>query len=156
MAVPADPAAFVSAAERGINERDLEATAGVYSPEARLHALTDGAEETYAGAGAVRDAWRGYLAAMDTRSFRLRKELVAVSGDTIVNEWTGSLGGRTAAQGIEYWRFDDEGKVREHRMLSYLNVKPSTSPLQRLRLALAYPLTALAFLREGRRATRRR
>ena len=43
------------------------------------------------------------------RGFRLAKKVTAVAGDTIVNEWTGSLGGRTDAQGIERWSFDGAG-----------------------------------------------
>ena len=154
MALPQDPAGFVAAAERGINERDLEATAGVYSAGARLTSLTDGALETYEGGSAIHGAWTGYLSAMRARDFRLAKRLLVAAGDTIVNTWTGTLGGRTDARGIEYWRFDEQGKVTEHQMYSYLNAKPSTSALQRLRLGLAYPATALAFLREGRRAGR--
>ena len=152
MALPADCDAFVAAAERGINSRDLDATAGVYSREARLESITDGAREAYDGAAAIRAAWSGYLAAMGARGFRLEKKLLSASGDTLVNAWTGTLGGRTEAEGLEYWRFDGDGKVYEHRMLSFLNVKPSTSPRQRLRLALTYPVTALAFLRETRRS----
>jgi len=89
---------------------------------------------------------------MRERRFTLRKTRLAAADDTIVNTWTGSLGGRTDAEGIEYWRFDGDGKVREHRMYSLLNVKPSTSPLARLRMAAAYPLSALAFLRARKRA----
>jgi hypothetical protein len=152
MGVPDDPTTFIAAAERGINERDLDATAGVYAPDARLESFTDGAHEQYRGADQVRTAWKGYLAAMDDRGFTLSKKLTAVSDDTIVNDWTGTLGGRTEAHGIESWRFDDSGKVAEHQMYTFLNVKPSTSPLQRLRLSLDYPLTALAFLREQRKA----
>ncbi len=152
MPVPDDPQEFIAAAERGINERDLDATAGVYAPAARLEALTDGAWERHEGAAEIRTAWKGYLAAMDARGFWLEKTLTAASGDTLVNHWVGGLGGRTDAQGIEYWRFDGDGKVREHRMYSFLNVKSSRSPLQRLRLVFAYPRTALAFLREQRRA----
>ena len=151
MALPEDPAAFVAAAERGINERDLDATAGAYAPDARLENLFDGAREEWEGADEIRKAWAAYLKAMEARGFTLRKELTSASGDTIVNTWTGSLGGRTDAQGIEYWRFDDVGRVREHRMYSLMNVKPSTSPLARLRVAAAYPLSAFAFLREQRR-----
>ena len=154
MPLPADPSAFVAAAEAGINSRDLDATAGVYAANARLESVTDGAVETHQGAEAIRRAWKGYLEAMGERGFRLSKKLTAASGDTIVNEWTGTLGGRTRAEGLELWRFDGEGKVYEHRMLSFLNLKPSTSPLQRLRIGLAYPLTAVAFLRAGRRAAR--
>ena len=152
MSLPDDPGAFVAAAERGINERDLEATLGVYAPAARLESLTDGAWERYEGIEEIKRAWTGYLAVMKSRGFWLEKTLTSASGDTIVNNWVGGLGGRTDAQGIEYWRFDDEGRVREHRMYSFLNVKPSKSMLQRLRLTMAYPRTALAFLREQRRA----
>jgi hypothetical protein len=152
VSLPADPAAFVSAAARGINERDLDATAGVYSENARLESLTDGAREVHDGATSIRSAWAGYLAAMDNRGFRLSKSLLGASNDVLVNEWTGTLGGRTEAYGIEYWRFDGEGKVSHHRMLSLLNVKPSTSLLQRLRLFLSYPLTAISFLRATRRS----
>jgi hypothetical protein len=152
VALPEDPAAFVAAAERGINDRDLDATLGVYAPAARLESLTDGAWERHDGVEEIRRAWQGYLGAMKARGFWLDKVLTSASGDTIVNQWTGGLGRRTDAHGIEYWRFDDEGRVREHRMYSFLNVKPSRSPLQRLRLTVTYPRTALAFLREQRKA----
>ena len=152
MGLPDDPAGFVAAAERATNERDLEATVGVYAPSARLESLTDGAWERYDGVEEVRRAWKGYLAAMDARAFWLEKTLTSAAGDTIVNNWVGGLGGRTDAQGIEYWRFDEAGKVREHRMYSLMNVKPSTNPLARLRMALAYPASALAFLRARKRA----
>jgi hypothetical protein len=151
MALPEDPAAFVAAAERGINEYDLDATAGAYGPDARLENYVDGAFESWEGAERVREAWGAYLDAMRERGFTLRKTLLSAGGDTIVNTWTGSLGGRTDAQGIEYWRFGDDGKVREHRMYSLMNVKPSTHPLARLRMALAYPLSSLAFLRARKR-----
>ena len=152
MALPDDPAAFVEAAERGINDYDLDATAGVYASDARLENYVDGAYEAWEGGDAVRRAWGMYLEAMRERRFTLRKTLVAAAGDTIVNTWTGSLGGRTDAAGIEYWRFDGEGRVREHRLYSLMNVKPSTSPLARLRMAFSYPLSAVAFLRARRRA----
>ena len=152
VSLPDDPSAFVAAAERATNERDLEATIGAYAPTARLESLTDGAWERYDGIEDIKTAWKGYLAAMRSRGFWLEKTLTAASDDTIVNKWVGGLGGRTDAQGIEYWHFDDQGRVREHRMYSFLNVKPSKSRLQRLRLTLAYPRTALVFLREQRRA----
>ena len=152
VALPEDPGAFVAAAERGINERDLEATVGVYAPKARFESLTDGAWERYEGVEDIRRAWTGYLAAMKARGFWLEKALTSASGDTVVNQWTGGLGKRTDAHGIEYWRFDDDGRVLEHRMYTFLNVKPSKSLVQRLRLTLTYPRTALAFLREQRKA----
>ena len=152
MPLPDDPAAFVAAAERGINEYDLDATAGAYAADARLENYVDGAFEGWDGADAIRGAWGAYLDAMRERGFTLRKTLLSATGDTVVNTWTGSLGGRTDAQGIEYWRFGDDGKVREHRMYSLMNVKPAAHPLARLRMALAYPLSSLAFLRARKRA----
>ncbi len=152
MALPDDPAAFVAAAERGINEYDLDATAAAYAHDARLENYVDGSFESWDGGDRIRAAWGAYLEAMRARGFTLRKTLLSAGDDTIVNTWTGSLGGRTDAQGIEYWRFDDAGRVREHRMYSLMNVKPSTHPLARLRMAPAYPASSLAFLRARKRA----
>jgi nuclear transport factor 2 (NTF2) superfamily protein len=151
MAVPDDPTGFVAAAERGINERDLDATARVYADDARLENFFDGAREEHRGADDIRRAWSGYLEAMGERDFRLKKQLQTVGDDIIVNDWTGTLGDRTEEHGIESWRFDESGKVVEHRMFSFMNVKPADSPLQRLRLAMSYPISALAFLRAQRR-----
>jgi len=148
--VPDDPRAFIASAERGINGRDLEATVGVYSPDAMMQTITDGAAEMFSGSSEIRAAWASYLQAMEKRDFRLAKTLISTSDDVIVNEWTGTLGGHTESRGIEYWVFDNEGQVREHRLFSFLNVKPSTSLLQRLRLGLAYPRSALSFLRAQR------
>lgn len=151
MPVPDEPRAFIAAAERGINERDLEGTAGVYAEDAFMQTFTDGAEESFRGAEQVRRAWAGYLDAMAERGFRLAKTLVSTSSDTIVNEWSGTIGGRTDSRGIEYWVFDERGRVREHRLYTFLDVRPATSAVQRARLALAYPRTALSFLRAQRR-----
>jgi SnoaL-like domain len=149
--VPDDPQAFIAAAERGINERDLEGTVGVYAENAFMQTFTDGAEESFRGADQVRGAWASYLDAMAERGFRLAKTLVATSDDTIVNEWSGTISGRTDSRGIEYWVFDEAGRVREHRLYTFLDVRPSSSAIQRARMGLAYPRTALSFLRAQRR-----
>lgn len=154
MTVPRDPAAFVAAAERGINERDLQATAGVYALDGVLTSITDGAVEHHAGAAAIRGAWAGYLDAMQARHFWLRKTLVAVDGDVIVNEWVGGFGPGRGAEGIERWRFGPGGQVSDHVMWTFFDVRPSTSPIARARIALGGPRTALAFLRAQRRHRR--
>lgn len=151
MSVPSDPQAFIAAAEGAINERDLEATASVYSADAFMQTITDGAEESFTGASAVRAAWAGYLEAMAERDFRLAKTIVSVADEVIVNEWTGTIGGRTESRGIEYWVFDAVEKVREHRLYTFLEVRPSTSLVQRARLGISYPRTALSLLRAQRR-----
>lgn len=151
MPVPEDPRAFIAAAERGINERDLEATAGVYADDAFMQTFTDGAEESFRGAAAVRGAWASYLKAMAARDFRLAKTVVSVTDEVILNEWTGTIGGHNESRGIEYWVFDEAGRVREHRLYTFLDVRPSTSPVQRARMGLAYPRTALSLLRAQRK-----
>jgi len=155
VSLPLDPAAFVAAAERGVNERDLDATVGVYAPGAVLTAITDGAHERAAGTDALRRAWAAYLDGMEARSFWLRKTLSAASGDTIANEWVGGFGvesgGLLPAQGAERWTFDAEGRVVDHVMWTFFAVRPSTSLVARARIGLATPRTAVAFLRAQRR-----
>jgi len=156
MPLPADPAAFVAAAERGVNERDLEATVGVYSPTATLTSITDGAGEQVAGTDALRRAWAGYLDGMEARGFWLRKTLSAASGDTIANEWVGGFGipqagAELRARGAERWTFGEDGLVRDHVMWTFFDVRPSTTLVARARIGLATPRTAIAFLRAQRR-----
>ena len=154
MTLPVDPAAFVAAAERGVNDRDLDATAGVYAPDAVLTSITDGALERIEGAAAIRRGWKAYLEGMDARDFWLRKTLSAASGDTIANEWVGGFGVGGAglgAHGAERWRFDAEGRVADHVMWTFFDVRPSTSLMARARIGLASPRTAIAFLRAQRR-----
>jgi ketosteroid isomerase-like protein len=145
--LPADPAAFVAAAERGINEYDLEATVAAYAPGAVLESITEGARERFEGAEAIRAGWRGYLEGMRATRFRLRKTLVSAADGTIVNTWTSDFAGRTHGGGIETWRFDAGGRVREHTMWTFFEIRASTDLLQRIRLLLAHPRLALAFLR---------
>lgn len=155
MTLPADPAAFVAAAERGVNERDLQATVGVYAPRGALTSIADGAMERVEGTDALRRTWAGYLDGMETRGFWLRKTLSAASGDTIANEWVGGFGVETGgllpAQGAERWTFDEAGRVVDHVMWTFFAVRPSTSLVARVRIGLATPLTAIAFLRAERR-----
>lgn len=143
--LPDDPVAFVRAAERITNERSLRELPGLYAADAVFVSVADGAISRAHGADEVVRAWRVFFDFLGAREFALSKRLVVAADGVIVNEWTGSLGGRTHATGIEVWRFDGDGLIVEHTMYSYLNARPATSPLQRLRLLVAYPLTALAF-----------
>jgi nuclear transport factor 2 (NTF2) superfamily protein len=152
--LPADPAAFVAAAERGINDRDLDVTAGLYAPDAVLTSITDGALERIEGAEAIRRSWAAYLDGMRARQFWLRKTLSAASGDTIANEWVGGFGvggPGLGANGSERWRFDEQGRVVDHVMWTFFDVRESTSLMARARIGLASPRTAIAFLRAQKR-----
>jgi hypothetical protein len=88
----------------------------------------------------------GFVEEMNARDESRTRALSSASGDTIVADW------ETADEkGVEYWRFDAAGDVYEHRVYSRPNVEPVEGPLDRLRTAAAYPLSALAFLRAKRR-----
>jgi hypothetical protein len=73
----------------------------------------------------------------------------------IVNTWTSTFGGRMPGGGVETWRFDGEGKVVDHRMYTFVEFRPSSSIVQRFRLAIAHPRVAIAFLRATARRRRR-
>lgn len=147
-----DPGAFVAEAERLTNSHDAEGASANYAPGAVLELVTDGALERHVGPAAIREAWRVVLHAGRARGFRVRKTLVAVDGDTIVNRWEGEIGGRDRARGIETWRFDADGLIVEHVLFSFLDVRPSTSLVARARIAIGGPRTALTLLREQRKA----
>jgi len=150
--LPDDPRAFVAAAEKITNERDVEGAAAVYAEDATFEMVTDGVLERYRGRDQIAASWRAVLAALGRRRFSVAKELIAASDGVVVNGWQGSLGGRADGRGIEVWRFDAAGQVREHRLYSYLSVRPATSWPGRLRFALTAPRTAVTLLREQRRA----
>jgi hypothetical protein len=150
--LPDDPAAFVASAEAITNERAAHAVRALYAPDAVFTAVTDGALSRAEGVEEIVAKWEAFFAFLAARRFQLEKRLLVAADGMIVNEWTGSLGGRTHAIGIESWRFDDGGLICEHKLYSYLNARSARSPLQRLRLLLAYPLTAAAFLRAELRA----
>ena len=152
--IPSDPRTFVAAAQRAFNAYDWQGCVDVYSDGAVLESVTDGASERHEGKVLVGLAWRVYLAVLKDAGLTLEKTLLAASGDTIVNEWTGVLGDGSRARGIERWTFDDASRVREHTLFSFLDVRPSTDGMQRLRLLVAYPRMALNFLTERRRAAR--
>jgi hypothetical protein len=122
----------------------------VYSPGAVLRSVTDGAREEHRGAEAIREAVAGYLAGMEATGFGLRKELLVAADGFLVNRWDSRFRGGRTGEGIETWRFGADGLVCEHTMLTFFDVRPSTGAAARLRLLVAYPRIALAFLRATR------
>jgi hypothetical protein len=126
--LPEEPAAFVA-------EVDVHGVDALYSPEAVLE--LDG---LHRGAAEIRRAWEGWGKEIDSRT------LVSASGDTIVDEWEGG-----GFKGIEYWRFNDDGLVYEHRVYGHPDVEPPPGLRERLRIALAHPAAAVALLRQRKR-----
>jgi SnoaL-like protein len=142
---PADPQHFVADAERMTNERDVESIDTVFSPIATWTSVIDGLVITANGRDEIRDRWAVMCRFMAARRMVVNKRLVTSDAETIVNEWTGSLGGRTSARGIEVWHFDDHGRVDSQRLYGFLNTGPDTSALQSLRMLAGYPVTASTF-----------
>jgi ketosteroid isomerase-like protein len=146
---PEDPAAFVAAVEEALNSYDLEAVAALYAEKAVLEAVVDGTEERFEGADAIRAAWTGYLDEMRSAGVSLEKKLESASGDTIVSSHESSFEDGRTGHGIETWRFDADGRVREHHLYSFEGHAPKLA--QQLRLLMIYPRMAIALLRSTRR-----
>jgi nuclear transport factor 2 (NTF2) superfamily protein len=144
-AAPSSPEDFVAEAERMTNERDVQGVRGVYAPDATWISTVDGLVMRADGIEEIVARWGLMCRFMQARRMYVHKQLVASDDRTIVNEWTGSLGDRTAARGIEVWRFDDHGRVEDQHLYGFLNTGSDTDALPSLRMLAAYPLTALTF-----------
>jgi hypothetical protein len=152
---PARPEEFVAEAERMTNERDVDGIRTVFAPTATWSSTIDGMVVSARGIDEIHARWDLMCRFMQARALSVHKTLVTSDDDTIVNEWTGSLGGRTAARGIEVWTFDRDGLVSDQRLYGFLNTRSDRNVLQSLRMLAAYPLTAVTFARlrtQGRRA----
>jgi hypothetical protein len=145
IAAGVDPAAFVAEAERITNDRDLAAIPAVYAAGAVFEVISDGVHEIHRGADEILAAWRVYFDVLRRGDFRLRKQLAAADAATICNRWEGTLG-RGRARGIEIWRLDSAGRVEEHHMYTFLDVRPADSLRAQLRALISQPRAAAAFL----------
>jgi ketosteroid isomerase-like protein len=146
---PDDPAAFVAAVEQAINGYDLDAVAGLYAGNAVLESVIGGNEQRFEGAQEIRAALSGYLEEMRSAGASLEKKLESATGDTIVSSHESTFDDGRTGHGIETWRFDDLGRVREHHLYSFEGHAPKLA--QQLRLLATYPRMALALLRSTRR-----
>ena len=143
----ADAAAFVGEAERMTNERDVAGIRDVFAPDGRWVATLDGLLIEADGVDEIERSWGVMCAFMEQRRMYVTKQLVAADATTIVNEWTGEIGGRPSARGIEVWVRDAHGRVVDQRLYGFLDARPDSSPVQNARMLVAHPLTALAFAR---------
>lgn len=144
---PAQPNDFVTEAERITNERDIDAIRKVFAPTATWTSTIDGMVMKAQGIEQIHARWQLMCRFMRARKMSVTKRLVTADDRTIVNEWSGSLAGRTTASGIEVWQFDENGLVAEQRLYGFLNTGSDASAVQSLRMLAAYPLTALTFAR---------
>lgn len=136
--LPQDPVEFVQAAERLTNSYDLEGALALYADDAVVEVIANGAREEVKGRDAIRGSLEQFSGALKDGRFWCRKVLLSASGDLIVNDWTGGFGERGGARGMETWRFDEQGKVVEHRLMTFFSVQPASS----LRAALDVGVSA--------------
>ncbi len=81
------------------------------------------------------------------RGSQVEKELISAQEGIITNSWHGTVADKRRTRGVEIWRFDRDGKVRDQQMYTFLDVRSDRDPVQMLRVSLLYPRTAMAFLR---------
>lgn len=134
---------FLAAAEAAFNAGDVVASVAVYSRNARLNLITEGVEDFADGTCDIRAAWMAVFNAIPY--FRLQKRLVAHSARTICNEWTGSIrkSGKGKAIGMEYWEFDETGKVIFHRLVTFLRVETPESRRAKFHFGIKFPFIGL-------------
>lgn len=142
-----EAAAFVAEAERMTNERDVDGIRTVFAPDGRWTTVVDGTLIESTGVEEIRRTWALLCAVMERRGMHVTKTLVAADERTTVNEWVGTVRGSEAARGIEVWVRDGAGLVVDQRLYTFSDVRPENSPVQNLRMLLAHPVTAAAFVR---------
>ncbi len=147
---PGDAARFVAEAARISNAANVQEALAVYAQDAVLESVTDGTLLVHRGSTELRTGIEVMFSVARTRSIEVRKQLVASTEDTIVNTWEGTVGRRHKTCGIETWRFDQDGLVCHQRAYTFLDVRPDTNWVHRLRILALYPRTAFAFLRAQR------
>ncbi|MEO7114206.1 MAG: nuclear transport factor 2 family protein [Polyangiaceae bacterium] len=147
--------AFLAEAERISNAYDAESCSAIYADEARLTSFVDGTHAVHEGKEAIARAWRIMMPVLRDVGLRIRKRLIATTGTTLVNEWSGTLAGGAPADGIERWRIDAHGKVVEHELWTSLARAPLDARLTQARIFVTQPRTALAFLRANAAEKRR-
>jgi hypothetical protein len=140
---------FVADAERMTNDRDLSAIPGFFAPGGVWTTIIDGIVISANGIDEISQRWRVMCWFMQKREMFVRKRLVAANDNTIVNNWTGRLGGSASAvaRGIEVWQFGPDGLVIEQHLYGFLNAGPDTAIKPNIRLLLSHPVNALTFAR---------
>jgi len=139
--------AFIAEAERMTNERDVDGIRTVFAADGHWTAILDGTVIEANGIEEIRRYWALLCDVMERRHMYVTKTLVVADEHTVVNEWAGTVRGRDTARGIEVWVRDDAGLVVDQRLYTFSDVRPESSPVQNLRMLVAHPFTATAFVR---------
>lgn len=141
---PADE--FLADAQRITNEGLVDELLGKFADDAVAEWIMDGAADTYRGIDEIRAAAVELFEVCHAQHLHVEKTLECASADTLVFSWTGGFNGGTRQFGTEIWTFRD-GLIVRHQMYSYLDVRPSASPLAGLRLLTTAPKVVAALVR---------
>ncbi|MFL5910795.1 MAG: hypothetical protein ACJ768_09545 [Gaiellaceae bacterium] len=121
------------------------ADSDVYAPDALLEL-----RGLHRGAAEIRRALEGWLGEQSGEVVEIRRTLVSASDDSITDEWERMVDGQLESKGLEYWRFNPNGLVYEHRIYGHRAVQPGPGLRERVRMALAHPAAGFALLRRRR------
>ncbi|MFF0613722.1 nuclear transport factor 2 family protein [Nocardia tengchongensis] len=135
---PPDASTFAADIERITNEGLLDELLALFAPDAVADWIMDGAHDHHRGIDAIRTATTELVAIGKALGLHVRKVVQCADRDTIVLTWTGGFGTSHRQFGTEIWTFRD-GLVVHQQMYSYLDVRPSASPLAGLRLLAIAP-----------------
>ncbi len=144
-----DAVAFAANAERITNHVLTEEWLKLYASEAVAEWIVDGAHERHEGIEAVTAAVLDLAALWRKLDLHVEKTVECADDDTIVISWTGGFGGSDRQFGTEIWTLRG-GLVIRHQMYAYLDVRPSTSVVARLRLTATSPRVVLALMTHRR------
>ena len=98
------------------------------------------------GIDAIRKAATELFDVCHALGLHVEKTIECEGDDTLVFSWRGGFRGGTRQFGTEIWTFRN-GLVVRHQTYSYLDVRPSSSPLAGLRLAASSPKAVAALMR---------
>jgi hypothetical protein len=148
-----DAHAFAADAERITNGARLDEWLAVYADDAVAEWIADGAYERHEGIDRIREAATAMAGVWRDHGLRVHKTVQCTDGETVALTWTGGFRDGDRQFGTEIWAFRD-GLVVRHQMYAYLDVRPSTSLVARLRVLAIAPRLALSLVRHQRRVRR--
>ena len=142
--------ALVRDAEAQFNGRDLDAIARGYAADATLEMCSEGLAESFHGLAAISRAWRTVFEVFP--KMQLRKQVASIDArGTVVNEWSGSVDGKSRAYGLDLWWIDLETRaVVRHKVVSFGRLVAPRSLAGSLRWLAIHP-TSIFRLAKGLR-----
>lgn len=154
-----DAQSFAATAERITNHGTADELLALFADDATADWIIDGAHDQHRGTAAIATAAADLFEIGHALKLHVTKTVECADENTIVLSWTGGFGnghpnGKPGRQfGTEIWTFRDQLVIRQ-QMYTYLDVRPSTSPLAGARLLLTGPAVVRETVKQRVRAFR--